>query len=120
METLEDLMYRTMEEFEGSGTLEMYTGLQELKPLEIKGASEPIQFKEFGGLGICDISHPEGTGGTFEQKIFELNPNPDVGKGEVSIYIDVSGNMKVMGRNTDINNHRDKKLLELYPGPTEQ
>ena len=31
METLEDLMYRTMEEFEGSGTLEMYTGPIEMK-----------------------------------------------------------------------------------------
>ena len=48
MTTLEELMYRTLDEFQGSGTLEMYTGLQELKPLEIKGAST-------GDLTIRDL-----------------------------------------------------------------
>ena len=49
MATLEDLMYRTMEEFEGSGTLEMYIGLQELKPLEIKSTAKSIKISEEGG-----------------------------------------------------------------------
>ena len=73
MKTLEELMYKTIEEFEGSGTLEMYTEPIELKKtiFNFEGQNAPnmesvvIDKEHKATIKVYDELSPEGLSGKY-------------------------------------------------------
>ena len=108
MATLEDLMYRTMEEFEGSGTLEMYTGLQELKPLEIKGASS-------GDLLFRDALFSHDTEKKLPETVFTYKPEgEDKPIGAIKLYFNSEKDETTGFWQLSKQNHKDKKNMPTF------